>query len=495
MRALPYRAALRLVLCIAGVSAILLPDLGAQDISGYVVASPNDILVRETAAALQNAPVLPGMPRLDCSIEYIRQFKGKDIVYRRGPIPLHQEGRTAVPASPAAQGSSPAVAEDSSGKVAFLGGILVDLPRAGEAADYLPTQERKYQYMIRAAIVPDAYSDGILRAKIIFERAVVEVSDTRAEVLQSEVFARTVELVGNLPVNLDLPAWEIAKTGDIGTVPPSLEEAVLITLETPRNFGFSRNFPEPFSGTTNISYAVSVPSRVSLKILVNGVETVIDQGRKEPGIHEIAWNAADLPDGSYTATLTAATPDGKPLSSSSMTLTKDQDAPAYTPRRSISFRSLAERFTIATESGIAYQIPVDRAKALRNMFTHIALRAGYRFSPAWEAGLVVGQDAFHEYPGPRVDIERISNYGGVVPYTYGYAGPYLRWTGNGFTVRPAAQISYMFTNGAPLAEVGVGVSATVFSRINLYVFPDVLLHLRTDISAKLGVIYGASVGF
>ena len=91
---------------------------------------------------------------------------------------------------------------------------------------------------------------------------------------------------------------------------------------------------------------------------------------------------------------------------------------------------------------------VVAVRSMRNMFTHIAARIGYRFNGHFEIGLVAGEDAFHEVPGPRVDVDRISDYGGVVAYTYGYVGPYARIAFGAAALQPVTDLTVAFSNAA-----------------------------------------------
>ncbi len=129
------------------------------------------------------------------------------------------------------------------------------------------------------------------------------------------------------------------------------------------------------------------------------------------------------------------------------------------------------------------------------MFTHMAMRLGYAVSPSLELGVLLGQDSFNEQPGPNVDIDRIVDYGGVVPYTYGYFGPYFRLKFGNASVQPMLVGSVAFSSLAPMTELGFGINATIFSRIRLFIIPDVLIHFREQVSTKVGLVYGISAGF
>jgi len=471
-----------------------LPGLcDGQDISGWSIRSDNDIFVRETFENLAELPAVV-LPLLDCAVEYVRRFEGREITYRRGPISLHQTHPMAYSGTPRST-DEPRLPDSLLRVTYFMGGILVDLPRAGEASGHLSSANELRRYMLRVSVAPLSYENSALRARTLIERAVVEASGDEITVLQSEVFARTVEIRGNDPLHFALPAWEPLKTAAPDAVPASLEEALLITLEAPRYFGFSRNIPEPFASGTRLVYAVPSPAEVTLSVLVNGKERTLDEGRREPGTYHSQWMPLDAPDGVYTARLLARDDAGVVIFDGTLDVTKDGKAASPTPRRRTLAAADPPRIAVSTESGLAFQFPVDSRKSLRHMFTHAAVRVGYRFSPLFEAGLLGGQDSFHERPAPNVDIERISDYGGVVAYTYGYIGPYLRLRFGGGAVQPFAQAAALFTNKATVVEAGFGAAMQVFRTVQLHLIPTVMSHLKSEVSTKVGLQYGIGVNF
>lgn len=475
-----------LLLCLSS------PSTG-QDISAYELISRDDVFPRELRAAAERIGLSQTLPKLDCGVEYIRRQNGEDVVYRRGPIDLHQSSLYGTERDAGGRGKQPA-ASDSRGQV-FQGGLLVDLPRAGETDQELPLAPRSYRYMLRTALVPISYKDAILTAEVLLERAVVSIEHDRLIVHGSEVFSRTVELQGNLPLKFDLPSWEASLPDGGAAVPTSLQEAVLITLEIPRHFGLPENLPEPFAERTLLTYAVPKPSVVRLTIRIKDEELLIDEGRREPGTYEYVWNADDLPDDEYTAVFTATDTQGKELFRDERRMVKAHNAPNWTGKQPAIVRRAHNGLVAGVESGMAYQLPADEARALRNMLTHAVFRLGYRFSPSWEAGILIGQEAFHEKPGPEVDIDRISDYGGVVGYTYGYAGSYLRWTLAPAFIQPYVEMGVGLSSAALLPLVSVGVKAELIPRLEVYLGSVAMFHLKTVVSKKLGFHYGLNVRF
>jgi hypothetical protein len=338
---------------------------------------------------------------------------------------------------------------------------------------------------------------------VILERAVVVEKDGKLSILNSEVFSRPVELQGNLPLKFDLPPWDAFSSDGAPLLPVSLHEAVLLTLETPRYFALPPNLPEPFDLHTRLSYAVPMTSHVRLAIVVEGEEIVLDEGKREAGTYDVAWTANELPDGAYSAVLTARNTDGELLFHHQRTLTKSMHArvakaPAdirSEPQHPMSLPRLPFLFAAGIESGLAFQFPADAARGLRNMFTHVAFRAGMRVLPWMEIGIVAGQDAFHEYPDERVDTEKITDYGGVVAWTYGYAGPYVRILVGTRSIVPYLQISTVWSDVATAAELGGGIRVALWQQIDGYIGPALLTHFREDVSTKIGLHYGITVRF
>jgi len=157
----------RLGLCCLLALAIACPAARAQDITDYHIATDKDIFLRETASGLASTPT-GILPILDCSVEYIRRYEGRDITYRRGPIPLQQT------ISDQRLREDPAAAEPSSDNGAaqryFTGGMLLDLPRAGETVNYLSSSDESKRYLIRVSIIPLSYRNSVLEARILLER-------------------------------------------------------------------------------------------------------------------------------------------------------------------------------------------------------------------------------------------------------------------------------------------------------------------------------------
>jgi hypothetical protein len=80
----------------------------------------------------------------------------------------------------------------------------------------------------------------------------------------------------------------------------------------PRSFQLAQNYPNPFNPSTTIAFSIAQASRVSISIYdVAGrhIETVLAEALKEPGLHQVAFDAGALSSGSYIYRL-EATPLG-----------------------------------------------------------------------------------------------------------------------------------------------------------------------------------------
>jgi len=103
--------------------------------------------------------------------------------------------------------------------------------------------------------------------------------------------------------------WPMFKHDRYGTglfdfeIPADIQEVDAI----PGLFELFQNYPNPFNATTNISFVLSVPNRVSLIIYdLLGRQALSSTNEELPaGKHSIEFNAADLASGLYIYKLTA----------------------------------------------------------------------------------------------------------------------------------------------------------------------------------------------
>lgn len=86
----------------------------------------------------------------------------------------------------------------------------------------------------------------------------------------------------------------------------SLVEASLLS-QAPKKFDLMRNYPNPFNAETTISYNLSAPANVDLRIFdVMGRQVaVLQQGFQAEGLHELRWTPDNLAAGLYIIHLRA----------------------------------------------------------------------------------------------------------------------------------------------------------------------------------------------
>jgi len=69
----------------------------------------------------------------------------------------------------------------------------------------------------------------------------------------------------------------------------------------PASSGLDGNYPNPFNPSTTVAYRLADPARVTItasNILAQRVATIFE-GTKDPGYHELSWDASGLPAGVY----------------------------------------------------------------------------------------------------------------------------------------------------------------------------------------------------
>lgn len=86
-----------------------------------------------------------------------------------------------------------------------------------------------------------------------------------------------------------------------------------IKAEIPDDYKLFQNFPNPFNGTTRINYSLKYLSHVEMTIYDALGRTVVkfNEGNKNPGSHEIIFNACNLSSGVYFYSLKAFSVDGE----------------------------------------------------------------------------------------------------------------------------------------------------------------------------------------
>jgi hypothetical protein len=96
-------------------------------------------------------------------------------------------------------------------------------------------------------------------------------------------------------------SYRVTNTYGPGTAVESPEEL-------PGEFRLETNYPNPFNPLTTVVYAIPERSFVTLQVfdaLGRGVATLAE-GERPAGVHEVRWNAAQIPTGVYYCRLQAA---------------------------------------------------------------------------------------------------------------------------------------------------------------------------------------------
>ncbi len=87
----------------------------------------------------------------------------------------------------------------------------------------------------------------------------------------------------------------------------AVEYIPVFTNEKPKSYKLSQNYPNPFNPTTSIRFDLPETANVTLSVynvMGQKVATLIN-GKVNAGVHQVEWNAADLPSGMYIYRLEA----------------------------------------------------------------------------------------------------------------------------------------------------------------------------------------------
>lgn len=83
--------------------------------------------------------------------------------------------------------------------------------------------------------------------------------------------------------------------------PLTVNNEVVVDLETPKVFSLSQNYPNPFNPSTNIEFTVPEKSSVKLEVydITGRLISTLFEGIKSPGSYSINWNAQGNSSGVY----------------------------------------------------------------------------------------------------------------------------------------------------------------------------------------------------
>lgn len=111
-----------------------------------------------------------------------------------------------------------------------------------------------------------------------------------------QTFTYTFNLAGVYPYHCSPHPWMV-DTIVVGN-PTGVDDP---PASIPEKFEVSQNYPNPFNARTAIEYSLPQDSHVRIVIfnlLGQNIETLVDQN-KTAGIHQVVWNANDVPTGVY----------------------------------------------------------------------------------------------------------------------------------------------------------------------------------------------------
>jgi hypothetical protein len=168
-------------------------------------------------------------------------------------------------------------------------------------------------------------------------------------------------------------------------------------LETPRICHPALS-PDPLNVTDAISYRC--PKQHGQVVdPVHGEKRVLEEARREAGTYD--WYGMRRRPGRASTCCSKRTARCPTSFTRQRSITKDANADAYRPRRNSTHRERSRLSTFLRKHGEWPRLSdarLDKAKALRYMFTMWRACREYRMFDWWKTGSVAGQDGFHETP-------------------------------------------------------------------------------------------------
>jgi hypothetical protein len=239
------------------------------------------------------------------------------------------------------------------------------------------------------------------------------------------------------------------------------------------------------------------------------ISDTVAHGIEEAGVHRVAWDGTGRPDGHYSVSFEAApVATGVPFVKQSGF--SKQRMPTSSPVP-IASDSLAELFPITTvplelqrsdrvfrlsvEGGAAYLAPQKESTPFDNLFSHVALAIGMALTNHVEAGIIFGQDGFHQVraavgpivvpgTGESVETRIVTWVGGYGRYAFALGG-----------TRTFVHASVASGSGGAVSTLGIGMSVLFSSGISLFLMPHVTNQWDVHPSTKWGLNYGLAFQF
>ena len=386
----------------------------------------------------------------------------------------------------------------------YVCGMYVRSPQVGETPGSGGSALGGGDYLVRVAGIPVKYANDSLWLLTLMQRASADAIDGRPSPRDNTVtYKKLVCFHGGESLTLLLPK-----------VDPTDEtvEEITLTHEPPQGFGLAQNIPNPVETRGMFAYAVPSQSTARLTILKpdGSLVDTIANGVVEAGVYRAVWEAGDAAPGGYLCAMEATpTTGGAPYLKQ---LTFSRIPKSATP---VSFPSTAdsvtEYFPVATiplenqratrifrvmvEGGAAVLSPSKASSPLDNMFSHVAISAGFAINQTFEAGLIFGQDGFHV---ARDNVNPI-----IIPSTneavetrvaawYGGYGRIYFAPGNG---RGFFHASIASASGGVVSTFGIGYSITLSGGLSMYILPHRTDQWYTNPSTKWGANYGIAFLF
>lgn len=105
----------------------------------------------------------------------------------------------------------------------------------------------------------------------------------------------------------------IVKEGEKTVISNDVKSVVITSVSIPKYYELSQNYPNPFNPSTKIKFALPEISNVIVKVfnIVGQEVAILVNGELESGLHEINFNASNLPTGVYFYTIEAKGAEGE----------------------------------------------------------------------------------------------------------------------------------------------------------------------------------------
>ena len=120
----------------------------------------------------------------------------------------------------------------------------------------------------------------------------------------------TAPAAGTGPVKIFVAGIQGGHSGQNSTVVATISESTMGVSDlsiSPGSFALAQNYPNPFNPSTTIRFTLPTQQRVVLRVhdMAGRQVAMLADGEFPAGEHDLVWNAAGIPSGSYVCTLTS----------------------------------------------------------------------------------------------------------------------------------------------------------------------------------------------